>query len=51
MKNETNPAYNADILVVDDSHNNLRLLSELLVGHGYYVRPVLFRHPISNFSV
>ncbi|MDM8517243.1 response regulator [Desulfobacterales bacterium HSG16] len=40
MKNETPPAYNADILLIDDTHDNLRLLSKLLIEHGYYVRPV-----------
>jgi len=30
----------ADILVVDDTRENLRLLTKLLVEHGYYVRPV-----------
>ncbi len=38
MKNEANPAYKADILVVDDTHDNLRLLSQVLIEHGYYVR-------------
>ncbi|MCP4112156.1 MAG: diguanylate cyclase [Desulfobacteraceae bacterium] len=32
--------YNADILVVDDTRDNLRMLSQLLIEHGYYVRPV-----------
>jgi len=40
MKNETNPTYNADILVVDDTRDNLRLLTKLLVEHGFYARPV-----------
>ncbi len=40
MKSEANSAYKADILVVDDTLDNLRLLSQLLIGHGYYVRPV-----------
>ena len=40
MKNETHPIYNADILVVDDTHANLHLLSKLLIERGYYVRPV-----------
>ena len=40
MSNETNPTYKADILVVDDTRDNLRLLSKLLIEHGYYVRPV-----------
>ena len=40
MKSETNPTYNGDILVIDDIHDNLRLLTKLLVEHDYYVRPV-----------
>lgn len=40
MKNEANSSYNADILIVDDTRDNLRLLSKLLLEHGYYVRPV-----------
>jgi len=40
MKNKTDPIYNAGILVVDDTHDNLRLLSKLLIENGYYVRPV-----------
>ncbi len=40
MKSETPPAYKADILVVDDTHDNLHLLTKLLVKYGYYVRPV-----------
>jgi diguanylate cyclase (GGDEF)-like protein len=39
MKKE-NTEYSADILVVDDTHDNLRLLSKLLIEQGYYVRPV-----------
>ena len=38
MKN--NSTYEADILVVDDTHDNLRLLAKLLMDNGYYVRPV-----------
>lgn len=30
----------ADILIVDDTPANLRLLSQMLSGHGYQVRPV-----------
>ncbi len=30
----------ADILVVDDTHDNLRLLSNILTEQGYLVRPV-----------
>ncbi len=40
MQNTIHPTYNADILVVDDTHDNLRLLSKMLIEHGYYVRPV-----------
>ncbi len=40
MKNVTPLTYNADILVVDDTRDNLRLLTKLLVEHGYYARPV-----------
>jgi two-component system NtrC family sensor kinase len=40
MTNRTNATYKADILVVDDTHDNLRLLTKLLGDHGYYVRPV-----------
>ena len=40
MIKKPNPTYNADILVVDDTCDNLRLLSKLLIEHGYYVRPV-----------
>jgi diguanylate cyclase (GGDEF)-like protein len=36
----TDERHKADILVVDDTLDNLRLLSKLLMGHGYYVRPV-----------
>ena len=32
--------YIADILVVDDTPANLRLLTEMLKKHGYRVRPV-----------
>jgi len=37
-KQKTNPK--ADILIVDDTPANLRLLSKMLGGHGYKVRPV-----------
>ena len=40
MQNNRHPTYNADILVVDDTRDNLRLLTKLLVEHGYYARPV-----------
>lgn len=40
MNKGNNPEYSADILVVDDTHDNLRLLSKLLMEQGYYVRPV-----------
>ncbi len=40
MQNNIHPTYNADILVVDDTRDNLRLLTKLLVEHGYYARPV-----------
>ena len=33
-------ASKGDILIVDDTPANLRLLSEMLVGHGFQVRPV-----------
>ncbi|MCP4344096.1 MAG: response regulator [Desulfobacterales bacterium] len=36
--------FKADILVVDDKHDNLRLLSGLFIKHGYNV------HPVSNGS-
>ncbi len=39
MKSEP-PTYKADILVVDDTRDNLHLLTKLLVEHGYYARPV-----------
>jgi len=32
--------YQAHILIVDDVRDNLRLLADLLVSHGYIVRPV-----------
>lgn len=32
-------ATNAEILVVDDTPANLRLLANLLTAHGYRVRP------------
>jgi len=34
------PAFKADILIVDDTLANLRLLSQMLVGQGYEVRAV-----------
>ena len=40
MENEDRPAYKAEILVVDDNHDNLRLLTDMLMKKGYYVRPV-----------
>jgi signal transduction histidine kinase len=40
MMNDGNTA-KADILVVDDTHDNLRLLNRILTAHGYHVRPVL----------
>jgi len=36
-----NKTTKVDILVVDDTHDNLRLLDHILTGHGYHVRPVL----------
>ena len=38
---------NANILVVDDTHANLRLLTELLSQNGYTVRPV----PSGNLAI
>jgi sigma-B regulation protein RsbU (phosphoserine phosphatase) len=38
--NEPSGADSADILIVDDTPANLRLLSELLTGNGYHVRAV-----------
>ncbi|MDM8547679.1 diguanylate cyclase [Candidatus Venteria ishoeyi] len=40
MKNEAAHTFIADILVVDDIRENLRLLSKMLVAQGYHVRPV-----------
>lgn len=36
----SNQAFKADILIVDDTPANLRLLSQMLVGRGYEVRAV-----------
>ncbi len=40
MKDEQTTSPKATILVIDDTHANLRLLSELLEKQGYGVRPV-----------
>lgn len=32
--------HTGNILVVDDTRENLRLLSDMLTGQGYLVRPV-----------
>ncbi len=40
MTTETAPERKADILVIDDTRDNLRLLSKLLIDNGFYVRPV-----------
>ena len=40
MHNTGKTLFNANILVVDDTHANLRLLNDLLTGQGYVVRPV-----------
>ena len=40
MKREQSEPHKADILVVDDTPANLRLLSRMLVEHGFQVRPV-----------
>jgi PAS domain S-box-containing protein len=40
MNNDINMTGNSSILVVDDTRENLRLLSDLLTGQGYDVRPV-----------
>ena len=40
MNKEENYQSKANILVVDDTPANLRLLHEILTGHGYVVRPV-----------
>ena len=37
---QSKPELPANILVVDDDLNNLRLLTEVLSGHGYEVRPI-----------
>lgn len=39
MNNETNPTFE-DILIVDDTPDNLRLLSQILTERGYRVRAV-----------
>ena len=40
MNTHKNTAKKASILVVDDTHDNLRLLNGMLTRHGYSVRPV-----------
>ena len=40
MSDFTNGTYKADILVVDDTPANLRLLSKMLSDAGYHIRPV-----------
>ena len=40
MTTETAHERKADILVIDDTRDNLRLLSKLLIDNGFYVRPV-----------
>lgn len=40
MNNDLNMTANSSILVVDDTRENLRLLSDLLSSQGYDVRPV-----------
>lgn len=40
MRREQSESQKADILVVDDVPANLRLLSRMLVEHGFQVRPV-----------
>jgi CheY-like chemotaxis protein len=39
MNNQTNTSPKADILVIDDTPANLRLLFQMLSEHGYRVRP------------
>ncbi len=41
MKTDASPAPVAEILVVDDTHANLQLLSGMLKERGYKVRPAL----------
>jgi CheY-like chemotaxis protein len=41
MNNQTNTPAKADILVVDDTPANLRLLFQILTTHGYRVRPTV----------
>jgi len=41
MSDRQEPSYRADILVVDDQPNNVRLLSMMLVEEGYRVRKAL----------
>ena len=41
MSANQNSVVRASILVVDDTHANLRLLTEILTEAGYLVRPVL----------
>ncbi len=40
MNNPITDHFQADVVVVDDTRDNLRLLSNLLTEHGYQVRPV-----------
>ena len=40
-KNATQDSPRGDILIVDDTPANLRLLSQMLIERGYKVRPVL----------
>jgi putative two-component system response regulator len=39
-RDPTTPSHRGEILIVDDTQENLRILSELLVSEGYLTRPV-----------
>lgn len=41
MTPETTPTYQADILIVDDTPANLRILTSMLQSYGYRVRPAI----------
>ena len=41
MNNSQSPQYKADILIVDDTPDNLRLLSNMLMSQGYQVRKAI----------
>jgi len=41
MSTQTAPTHKASILIVDDTPDNLRLLSSMLQSHGYQVRKAI----------